>query len=34
MELTESVEDYLRLIYELELDGEEVRVSALARWLG
>ncbi len=34
MKLTESVEDYLRLIYELELDGEEVRVSALARRLG
>lgn len=34
MELTESMEDYLRLIYELGLDGEEVGVSALAGWLG
>lgn len=34
MKLTESMEDYLRLIYELELDGEEVGVSALAGRLG
>ena len=34
MELTESIEDYLRLVYELELDGEEVGVSALAGRLG
>jgi len=33
MELTESMEDYLRLVYELGLDGEEVGVSALARRL-
>lgn len=34
MELTESMEDYLRLVYELGLDGEEVRVSALAGRFG
>ena len=34
MELTESMEDYLRLVYELGLDGEKVGVSALAGRLG
>ena len=34
MELTESMEDHLRLVYELGLDGEEVGVSALAGRLG
>ena len=34
MALTESMEDYLRLVYELGLDGGEVGVSALAGRLG
>ncbi len=34
MELTESMEDYLRLVYELGLDREKVGGSALAGRLG
>lgn len=34
MKLTESMEDHLRLIYELGHDGEEVGVSSLAGRLG